>query len=814
MKKKLLEYKIKNRYLIYMILFSYCIGSFLGILSHNVSSIEYDAHYESFDTLPTTATPITTTFFDTYSDDYTKFKVEALTARSVPNVLMYKIDSLTAKGIITFSIANIQYLSMWARLFFGGSGIVYSYFNSSTANMFSIKYEYKSNTSIKVINPSNGDTIFWYRAAIVSTSFYFFNFTFLGSSCIFEYKNYTGGVYHSTDSGSYTFGGLSGSFNKIFLKTTTVGGGLTYGYHIDDIRMQTIATEGEICGYDMNIYNQRGDLSPYYFDDMAYKNIYENFKTPISTTVTGVSLSCNQAQYEDDSNLANYYLIFNGINYSSPECFYLSDFGTRILFWKMDRVISNETLSFQFTHTLKTGFRYWLVGEGGNRDLDQDGDILSGKNFISYRECHWQWYSWFPLPFYVCNDVWEIENNFDLSYNFYYTTIETPNTYNYTDSLGLHGYSYKNSTGYVYDINTPNGIIGSYLINDRAYSYSIEVHKNGSYFDTKGYPYTCIYPSGSFGLTPTTIGKYQFKLKKIGYVDNITAYVIGTLSNFYVTTNPPITNQFDNYDVTYKFYHLQGFNGSLDKFDVLEYINSHAQSTYTSDIASNSTGTIDYYSTSSSAEYWRLFVNRNGFFTPVGNLATHYIRLPSVVDNTVNIEPKAIEIIYNNPENRTVYISGQHTFSGCDIGVYANGVLIAKVGGSQNYGIFYAPKTSGVYTIDLRLLQDNVLTVVAISPYQLTVTVIPEEEQERVLLEAPYTYIAGTIVTIVCLILPVIALGKLNIQSEILKYVPLFSGILGFIVSCMIGFFPWYAIFGLVLVLVIVLAVIYQSKKG
>lgn len=81
-------------------------------------------------------------------------------------------------------------------------------------------------------------------------------------------------------------------------------------------------------------------------------------------------------------------------------------------------------------------------------------------------------------------------------------------------------------------------------------------------------------------------------------------------------------------------------------------------------------------------------------------------------------------------------------------------------------------------------------------------------------LNAPFTYIAGTILTLICLIIPALLIKTTNMQSDILKYVPLFSGIFGFILSCLIGFFPWYAIFGLILILVIVLAVIYQSKKG
>jgi hypothetical protein len=51
-------------------------------------------------------------------------------------------------------------------------------------------------------------------------------------------------------------------------------------------------------------------------------------------------------------------------------------------------------------------------------------------------------------------------------------------------------------------------------------------------------------------------------------------------------------------------------------------------------------------------------------------------------------------------------------------------------------------------------------------------------------------------------------------QSDLLKYIPVFSGSLGFIVSCLIGFFPWYAIFILVSIIVMILAVLYLSKKN
>jgi hypothetical protein len=58
------------------------------------------------------------------------------------------------------------------------------------------------------------------------------------------------------------------------------------------------------------------------------------------------------------------------------------------------------------------------------------------------------------------------------------------------------------------------------------------------------------------------------------------------------------------------------------------------------------------------------------------------------------------------------------------------------------------------------------------------------------------------------------SLGKIGISgSESLKYVPIFSGTMGFILSCLIGFFPWYSIFALLFVLILIIVVLYLSKN-
>jgi len=135
-------------------------------------------------------------------------------------------------------------------------------------------------------------------------------------------------------------------------------------------------------------------------------------------------------------------------------------------------------------------------------------------------------------------------------------------------------------------------------------------------------------------------------------------------------------------------------------------------------------------------------------------------------------------------------------------------------------GIFSLPDTSfftpGLWSVQLWRTNDRReidLMSEDNAYFEYGKTIIEDTPGVVFSLEAPYTYIMGTILTLVCLIAPAILIKSTNFQSEILKYVPLFSGVLGFIISCLIGFFPWYAIFALILVLVVILLVVYQSRK-
>jgi hypothetical protein len=594
--------------------------------------------------------------------------------------------------------------------------------------------------------------------------------------------------------------------------------GAAPSFYMDNLIVNTTLSSsvGEICGYDMSPYLHRGSFTPSNYYDINSISVYENFILPMKTTVEGIGLTVNGAQYIDDSNILNYFLTVNGRQLGNPDCFDAIDTGQYVLFWKTSIQLNNQTMSLNFSHTVKTGNRYWIVGGGtAQEDLDGDGDITSGCNQLLYQDCKWIWLG--PFPFYVCRDIYSTVNLFDLAYQFYYTQPIPVNQYNYTDSLGLSGYVYKNATGYVYRLNDLSDIACSYLLNDPSYEYTLSVTHNGTVFNEQGFPITCYYPGGVAFLSPNRIGKYEFSLIKATTVCKIIAWVIGTLPQTYIKTSPSMTFQYDPYNVIYRFTHIQGFHGAYALFDSYQDINDYSKKVYGSDINNNESDNFTYYSVSPTTEYWRLFVNRNGSYFPIGNLATHYIGVSGLIDNIISFSPTTLTIVDNNAENLSVYVTGQHAFIGCDVGIYVNGVLYKSVKYEQNFYCFYAPHSIGLYTIDLRMNQNGTIVILAHSPYVLTVTTEITIEPEHGLLEPPFSYIAGAILTILFLVMPVILIGttvKDIMQSDLLKYIPVFSGSLGFVVSCLIGFFPWYAIFILVSIIVMILAVLYLSKKN
>lgn len=578
--------------------------------------------------------------------------------------------------------------------------------------------------------------------------------------------------------------------------------------YIDDINL-TLSTSYEPsysggCGYDLSSYQKIGiDNTPQTVDINGYQlmkiyNVYSN------GYLMGVSLCVSPSQYAYDSNLANYTCSLLGFDLGGADCFSQDGFMYR-LFWSANINLGTPTsenqqsgylLYAQFFHTKKLwGNTYWQVCMGSyESDLDSDGNT------------YFKYGSTMGVP--------QTRYERDLGVSFYLLGGLHNASYGFTDRLGLHNYVGSNSTGFQYTLGQPEGIVCSYLLGNGAYSYRLEIYKNlTTLVKTE---YNLQFPSGVIGYIPVTIGRYTFKLYNYHYTYNITAYVSGTLPDFFITTNPLMTSPFQSYDIFYKFYHAQGNRGIIGLFHEQSDCNNFLNAFQHIDIANNITTSTPYSSTATENEYLTLFIN-NSQKSPVA-YTTHIIKNPNVAENYIIASSENIEITEGNQEGANITIYGTHLFPLCDIGIYIDGALKKSVKYEQVFNYDYVPLIGGLHNVSLRVMMNG--TLVTLDYCMITVTIITPDEGEGGggdlggLLPPPYSYIMGAILTIVIMVLPTIALGKIGMaQSETLKYVPVFSGSLGFILCCLIGFFPWYSIFALSFILIMIIVVLYLSKK-
>jgi len=806
MKKSILKYKIKNRYLMYIVFFSYLSGSLLGLFIHNVSAI--NTTYSTGFTDGVLLNQYNNSFMETFSQNSNgKFYIYS-SSHITPLSFACLYGTSNPRGYWNYNLSDK--LVSWSA-YIKRSGInqnILMYFNSSTGQNI-IKFSLSS-TTFQFYDGATSAYVDFSTCKDVWSYMYFGLYT--NGSVKYQYNN------------TIRWGSPVVSFmGKEITNTTFINSGtpaLNNGYLFDTLEIITgdyLENLGSGCNF---IGKQIGDLTPYYATDITSKSLYEDYNIPITTTISGVKLSVNPSQYTDDSTLSNYVLTVNNNYIGGATCFFKDDSGYYSLGWNCNNLaIDNETVHFNFTHSVKTGSRYWIVGNGGGSvDLDGDGDFVSGRGNtgVLYSDCKWVIIGY--LPFWVCTNYYGSNtNNFDLSYCFFHSGLAPTENYNYIDSLGLHKYSSKNSTGYIYDLSSFNGIICSYTLSDPTVDYTIEVYKNGvEYY--KNFPFNCFYPSGTVGLMPNGIGKYVFKLKNTGYVYNITAYVTGIYPNYYISTDPVISNQYESYDVLYKYNHPQNYSGAIALFEDYTKINKFLDSDYTSDIEDNSDSSISYISSNDKSEYWRLFVNKNNSYFGVGNIATHYIRLPNVADNNLKFVPDSIGIYNNNPESRSVFLYGNHLFPGAEVFIFINGKKFVDVGGKQSFNdVSYLPPSVGIYTADLRINHNGTWVIITNSTNTLNVysleTELPEEKPFY-FIEPPFSYFAGTFIIILLTLTPIFFgfMFKMSLD-KIPQFLYLVFAIIGFVASILLGFFPAWTIAVLVILTVLIIFIIWIKQK-
>lgn len=642
---------------------------------------------------------------------------------------------------------------------------------------------------------------------------------------------------------------------------------VSLGYRIDRVYMTASVTDIYFDDWNYTIattYTGTGETESYCGDDvtaydMQFGDIYQvytsypiqtdgvligDYNVPLNTTIRAIGLLVNVQQYINDPTLSNYQLTINGVSIGSPLCFspYGSDF--YLLYWTTATVLSNEVLSYVFEYT-GSGWGnpsnpiLWQVG-GYSGDLDGDGDSVFYFNSSS-TTWYWDWVYvapfWFPVyrPHTTVNNQWGV----DLAVTFWCDApIPPAPDVTYENSIGLHNWKYKNETGYIYtypDVLT-TGIIVTYTLADAIDDYYIAINWSNSTGDQTmplylgDFPTDVLqYPDGTLSCVPVVEGRYDFCMYNIvgggmsfGLCDNQTAWVVGNLSDitdYYLYTDPPITNQFDLYDINYKYDNPNSYTGAIAFFS--DYEDYTDRGFYGADffyeVEDGSEGSYSYRSTGTGeAEYWVLYANKNGNYVQVFPMVTHLIRMQGIIENKIWTNVRNIPYSVNG-SNIVIYY--QHRFLGSDIAVYDNGNYVKYVGNDQSDDFSYIDggKTLGLHTLTLEVTQNGSLLTVASCQFTVSAGggngggggggVLPAIAQ-------PLGSIVGLIITIFCLLTPFIIGASIHLRTSIHPVVYTFTGGLGMAISTILGFFPvWIPLF-VVACGIIVLVIFYINGSS
>jgi hypothetical protein len=591
-------------------------------------------------------------------------------------------------------------------------------------------------------------------------------------------------------------------------------GGYVLNNYIDDINF-TVGTSytgggggsgGCIDTSGMDYYSKNIEVFDSYLD-ISSPFIEFTSHSSLSLTPEVFELWVGSALYEGDSDTSNYFLYINGLSVGNPICFYLLSGQTYVLQWDLSSFspISEEVLVFELAHTITfDGSHYWNIARATANLLygPPSPTMITYKNTGTngvldgtpeYSGSCWKLYfSAFGTP--------EDEENTDFDVGINLIGFNTHPTYNTPYSFiyeTIYFEVFSNRTDNYYHLNISKGAVTQG--NEQGYPKDI-------------YSYHVIH-----GYTPTTEGNYTVSLCRDSnnvIVDHKHFNITTKTVDYAIWTFPNPSNTGVNHGVTvyisddtvFQNYYVSGV---VDE-DLVNNFNSSDRKIIV--------GTLDgnkYWSTSlitfaiSGWEYWRLWgTNDNISFIPLTSPYLHYVN--SLTQNNY------IRTSLTNGEGYTgesFNVYGQHSYILSQLSVYLDNKPIKDVSTNVSFLIPYSFSNVGTHTFSLRVFNDGVWEIV--DSVVVSIVIKPSGGGELGgMLPPPYSYIMGAIITIVLMILPSIALGKIGISgSESLKYVPIFSGTMGFILSCLIGFFPWYSIFALLFVLILIIVALYLAKS-
>lgn len=579
--------------------------------------------------------------------------------------------------------------------------------------------------------------------------------------------------------------------------------GDTYLYnYIDDVYLNistsyTVGVTTE-CGIDLSAYSKVGiDITPQTMD-LSYPTFQKVHYTNSYGYLYAISLAVNPSMFDLDPNTANYIAEVIGFNLGGADCFYNDGYQYRLIWLcnidlgeRVEGIPSGRKIDIMFTHDVLIGSsKYWQVCFGGDGvDLDSDGEVF----------------------FKLWNNArTKIYYDVGVSYYFDPSTQYQPPDSIYSDSLGFQNWITKNSTGYYYDINQPEGIVCSYLLSQISapYQNKIIVLKNGSYHQNFT---NLIFNSGVVGLCPDTIGTYTFKLYNFHYIDNLTAYVGGTPNLYFISSNPIVTNPYETYNIFYRYYNPLGLKGVIGIFENYLQRSSFVYAESNFPVDNNQTSYVVYPSGSINNEYLTLFINSS--YKQAVAYAVHYIRDNNIMENNIYVSPDTVKL------GNSLMIYGSHKFPSSEVSIFVNGIEKFSVKDEQTFNRTFLASTSDRYNISLRLKQNGSWVTLKYCFADVTEETGEGELIFGIGIEPPYSYFAGIFIVIISTLSPLLILGIIKKDSSfdlstIPQFLYLIMAVVGFIISILLGFFPTWSVIVLVIVGALIITILYLKGNS
>jgi len=222
--------------------------------------------------------------------------------------------------------------------------------------------------------------------------------------------------------------------------------------------------------------------------------------------------------------------------------------------------------------------------------------------------------------------------------------------------------------------------------------------------------------------------------------------------------------------------------------------------------------------------YFFLCVDDNGDYTPIST-HTHYVGEYFIREIRVLKDELYLKEDYEgNIQPVTQTFVGYHSYTGSDIYILDNGDRLFDVSSNPSFDLDHTYYSSGYHNITLSLYDGSSYTTLAsdsfvIYDYEPGADIVPGINS---IIPGEYMIFLGCALIVGLALAPsglVLSFNKnfktqITIKNEIILYISIITGFIGYVLTILWGIFPWWTIFALLFILILVFGIKWYSRSS